>query len=115
LYWLHHILGTDASAIVARSALPKGTFPFFINGTAFWAFLQRGEVSDIVVQHSHLQDMLLHSGPLGLVHRLLNVELLPFGCISSKDRELIQLKIVSKSGPRVWTPPFGHLTVYFSP
>ncbi len=36
--------------------------------------------------------MLLHSGPLGLVHCLLYVELLPFGCISSEDCELMQLK-----------------------
>jgi hypothetical protein len=32
--------------------------------------------------------MLLHSGPLGLAHRLLNVEPLPFGCISTEDCEL---------------------------
>ncbi len=43
----------------------------------------------MVILHSHLQDMLLHSGPLGLAHRLLNVELLPFGCVSTEDYELM--------------------------
>jgi hypothetical protein len=33
--------------------------------------------------------MLSHSGPLGLVHCLLNVEPLPFGSVSTKDRELM--------------------------
>jgi hypothetical protein len=36
--------------------------------------------------------MLSHGGLLGLTHRLLNIELLPFGCVSSEDRELMQLK-----------------------
>jgi hypothetical protein len=38
--------------------------------------------------------MLSHGGSLGLVHRLLNVEPLPFGSISTKDHELMQLKTV---------------------
>jgi hypothetical protein len=35
LYWFCHVIGTDASMIAARSALPKGTFtfPFFIINT----------------------------------------------------------------------------------
>jgi hypothetical protein len=36
-----------------------------------------------------LQNMLLHSDPLGLAHCLLNVELLPFVCVSTEDRELM--------------------------
>ncbi len=36
----------------------------------------------------------MHSGPLGLVQHLLNVAPLPFGSISAKDRELMQLKTV---------------------
>jgi hypothetical protein len=47
------------------------------------------EVFDIVIQHSHTRDMLLHSGPLGLAHRLLNVEPLSFGCVSTEDCELM--------------------------
>jgi hypothetical protein len=43
----------------------------------------------MVIKHSHLQDMLLHSGPLGLVHPMLNVEPLPVGCVSTEDCELI--------------------------
>jgi hypothetical protein len=31
----------------------------------------------------------LHSGPLGLVHHLLNVELLPFDSVSTEARELM--------------------------
>ncbi len=91
LYWFCHNIGTDASTIAARSALPKGVFPFFIVGTALGLSfnVQRREVSDIVIQHSHSQDMLSHSGPLGLAHRLLNIELLPFGCISTEDCELM--------------------------
>jgi hypothetical protein len=46
-------------------------------------------VFDIVIQHSHSQDMLSHSGPLGLAHCLLNVEQLPFGWVSTEDRELM--------------------------
>jgi hypothetical protein len=34
LYWFCHNIGTDASTISARSALPKGIFPFFVVGTA---------------------------------------------------------------------------------
>jgi hypothetical protein len=52
--------------------------------------------------------MLLHSGPLGLVHRLLYVETLPFGSIISEDRELMQLKTVLESSPRMGTPSFGY-------
>jgi hypothetical protein len=58
--------------------------------------------------------MLSHSGPLGLAHRLLNVELLPFGCVSTKDRVLMQLKTVLEGRPRSWTPTLGHLTIYSS-
>jgi hypothetical protein len=58
---------------------------------------------------------LLHSGPLGLAHHLLYVELLPFGSISSEDCELMQLKTVSESSPRTQTPFFGNFTIYFSP
>jgi hypothetical protein len=43
----------------------------------------------MVIQHSHSQDMLSHSGPLGLVHCLLNVEPLSFDCISTEDCELM--------------------------
>ncbi len=70
---------------------------------------------DIVIQHSYSQDTLSHSGPLGLGHHLLNVELLPFGSISTKDRELMQLKTVQEGHPRLRMPTFGHLTVYCSP
>jgi hypothetical protein len=59
--------------------------------------------------------MLLHSGPLGCAHHLLYVELLPFGSISSEDRELVQLKKVLESSPRVWMPSFGNFIVYSSP
>jgi hypothetical protein len=69
----------------------------------------------MVIQHSHLQVMLSYSGPLGLVHRLLNVELLPFGCVGTEDCELMQLKTVSEGHPHLWTPPFSHLTVHSSP
>jgi hypothetical protein len=43
--------------------------------------------------------MLMHSGPLGLAHCLLNVVLLPFGRVSSEDCELMQLETVSESSP----------------
>jgi hypothetical protein len=59
--------------------------------------------------------MLLHSGPLGLAHHLLNVEPLPFGCISTEDCGLMQLMPVQEGRPRLWTPTFGHLTVYCNP
>jgi hypothetical protein len=72
-------------------------------------------VSDIVIQHSHLQDMLSHSGPLGLVHRLLNIKSLLLSCVSTKDRELMQLETVQKGHPHSQTPTFGHLTIYCSP
>jgi hypothetical protein len=89
LNWFCHDIGTDNSTMAARSALPKGMLPFFVVGTALGAVLQRREVFDIVIQHSHTQDMLSHSSPLGLAHCLLNVEPLPFGCISTKDCELM--------------------------
>jgi hypothetical protein len=60
-------------------------------------------------------DMLSHSGPLGLAHCLLNVEPLPFGCVSTEDCELMQLKTVQEGHPRSRTPTFGHLTIYCSP
>ena len=59
--------------------------------------------------------MLLHSGPLGLAHCQRHVEPLPFGCVSSEDRELMQLETVLESSPRVWTPSFGNFTIYSSP
>jgi hypothetical protein len=59
--------------------------------------------------------MLLHSGPLGLAHRLLHVEPLPFGSVSSEDLELMQLKTVSESSPHAWMPSFSNFTIYFSP
>ncbi len=59
--------------------------------------------------------MLLHSGPLGLAHCLLNVEPLTFGSISTEDRMLTQLKTVLEGSPCVWTPPYSHLTIYSSP
>ncbi len=59
--------------------------------------------------------MLSHSGPLRLAHCLLNVKPLPFGCISTEDCELMQLKTVQEGRPRSRTPTFGHLTVYYSP
>ncbi len=62
-----------------------------------------------------MRGMLLHSGPLGLAHCLLNVELLPFGSVSTKDCELMQLKTVQEGHPHSWTPTFGHLTIQCSP
>jgi hypothetical protein len=59
--------------------------------------------------------MLLHSGPLGLAHCLLYVEALPFGCISSEDHELMQLKTVRESSSCAQTPSFGHSAVNSSP
>ncbi len=114
LFWFCHDIRTDNSTMAARSASLKGIFPFFVVDS-LGAVLQRREVFDVVIQHSHTQDMLWHSGPLGLVHRLLNVELLPFGCISNEDCELMQLKTVSEGHPLSQTPTFGHLTVYCSP
>jgi hypothetical protein len=57
--------------------------------------------------------MLSHSGSLGIMNH--NVGLLPFGCIISGDRELMQLKTVLESSPPVWMPLYGHLTIYSSP
>jgi hypothetical protein len=59
--------------------------------------------------------MLTHSGPLGLVHCLLNVEQLPFGCVSSKDCELMQLKTVSESSLGMQMPSCSYLTIHSSP
>ncbi len=59
--------------------------------------------------------MLSHSSPLELVHHLLYVELLCFGCLSSEDRELVQFKTVSDCSPHMQTPSFGHLTIHSSP
>ncbi len=95
--------------------LAKGNVLFLCCQYSLGTVLQHGEVSDIVIQQSHLQDMLLHSNPLGLVHRLVNVEPLPFGCISSEDHELMQLKTVSEGCPCLQMPTFGHLTVHSSP
>jgi hypothetical protein len=46
---------------------------------------------------------------------LLCVEPLPFGCVSSEDREVMQLKTVLESGLCSQTPSFCHLTVYSIP
>jgi hypothetical protein len=59
--------------------------------------------------------MLSHSCPLGLAHRLLYVEPLPFCRVSSKGCELILLKTVLESSPHVWMPLFSNFTVYSSP
>ncbi len=59
--------------------------------------------------------MLSHSRPLGLAHRLLYVELLPFGHVSSEDCELMKLKTVSGSSPKKRTPSCGYLTIHSSP
>ncbi len=59
--------------------------------------------------------MLSHSGPPGLAHRLLNVELLPFGSVSTKDRELMQRETVQEEHPYSRIPTFGHFTIYCSP
>jgi hypothetical protein len=59
--------------------------------------------------------MLSHNGLLGLAHPLLNVGPLPFGSISTEDRELMQLKTVLKGHPHLRRPPFGHLTICSSP
>jgi hypothetical protein len=88
LYWFCYDIGSDASIIAARSALPKGFF-FLHHWYSLGAVLQRREVSDMVIQQSHSQDMLLHSGPPGLAHCLLNVEPVPFGSISTEDCELM--------------------------
>ncbi len=113
LYWFCHDIGAGNSTMATRSASPKGILPFFVVGLG--AVLQRREVFDIVIQHSHSRDMLSHSGPLGLAHCLLNVEPLPFGSISTKDRELMQLKTVQEGHPRSRTLSFGHLTIHCSP
>jgi hypothetical protein len=46
---LCHIIGTDTSTIVARSAFPKGTFPFFVANTALGLSFKIREVFDIVI------------------------------------------------------------------
>ncbi len=59
--------------------------------------------------------MLSHSDPLGLAHRLPNIKLLLLSCVSTEDRELMQLKTVQEEHPRLRTPTFGNFTVYCSP
>ncbi len=88
LYWFCHNIRTDASTIAARS-LAKRDIPFLCCRYSLGAVLQRRKVFDVVIQHSHLGDMLSHSGPLGLAHRLLNEKPLPFGCVSTEDCELM--------------------------
>jgi hypothetical protein len=78
LYWFCHNIGTDASTIATRSVFSERYIFFLHCWYSLGAVLQHREVSDMVIQHSHLQYMLLHSGPLGFAHRLLNVEPLPF-------------------------------------
>jgi hypothetical protein len=73
--------------MAAISAFAKRDITFFHCWYSLGAVLQPREVFDIVIQHSHTRDMPSHSGPLGLAHCLLNVEPLPFGCISTKDYE----------------------------
>jgi hypothetical protein len=70
---------------------------------------------DIVIQLSHSRDMLSHSGPLGLVHCLLNVEPLAFGSISPEDCNLMYLETVQEGHSPLRMPTFGHLTVHCSP
>jgi hypothetical protein len=89
LYCFFHIIGTDASTMAARSAFAKRDITYFHCWYSLGVVLQRREVFDVVIQHSHLQDVLLHSCPLGLVHCLLNTELLPFRPISTEDCELV--------------------------
>jgi hypothetical protein len=86
LYLFCHDIGTDARRL--DQPCRKGKF-FFYRRDSLGAVLQRRGVSDVVIQQSHLQDMLLHSGPLGLAHRLLDIELLPFSCVSTEDCELM--------------------------
>ncbi len=57
----------------------------------------------------------MHSGPLGLVHYLLNVVPLSFGCISSEDHELMHLKTVLEGSPQMQTLSCDHLTIHSSP
>jgi hypothetical protein len=57
----------------------------------------------------------MHSGLLGLAHRLLYLEPLPFNHVSSGDCELMQLKTVSESSPQMQMPSCDHLTIYSSP
>jgi hypothetical protein len=42
LYWFCHDIGADASTIMARSALPKGMFTFFVVGTALGLSFNEG-------------------------------------------------------------------------
>jgi hypothetical protein len=69
--------------------LAKRDIPFLCCWYSLGAVLQCREMFDIFIQHSHLRDMLLHSGPLGLVYRLLNAAPLPFSCMSTEDYELM--------------------------
>jgi hypothetical protein len=84
LYWFCYNIGTDASAIAARSALLKRMFPFFVIGRILGLSFNVGRYLAY-----HLQDMLLHSGSLGLAHCLLNLELLTFGSVSTEDCEFM--------------------------
>ncbi len=95
--------------------LTNGDIPFLCCRYNRGAVLQCGEVSVIVIQLSHTWDMLSHSGSQGLAHRLLYVEPLPFGSISSEDCELMQLKTVLESSPHAWMPSFGNFTIYSDP
>ncbi len=42
LYWFCHDIGTDDSTMAARSALPKGIFPFFVVSIALELFFNVG-------------------------------------------------------------------------
>jgi hypothetical protein len=89
---------------------------FLCHRYSLGAVLQCGEVSDVIIQRSHSQDMLLHISPLVvLAHCLLYVELLPFCCISSEDGDLMQLKTELECSPQKQMPSCGHLTIHSSP
>ncbi len=62
-----------------------------------------------------MQEILMHSGPLGLDHYLLNVVTLPFCCVISEDWELVQLETNLESSPWTQTPSCGHSTIHSSP
>jgi hypothetical protein len=57
----------------------------------------------------------MHSGPLGLVHRLLYVEPLPCSHVSSEECELMQLKTVSESSSQTQMSSCGCFTIHSSP
>ncbi len=81
--------GLELPYLHSTISLAKRDITFLHCWYSLGAVLQRREVFVIIIQHSHTRDMLSHSGPLGLAHRLLNVEPLPFGSISTKDCELM--------------------------